>query len=180
MPRRVLDTNVLIRHRGDELGFSRLDQISVRRATECGRRLVAVHQANAILTPIYVEFLCGHATAHSVRLARGFLSPFDRVDGGRILPADRAEAIRLAARVPRDGLRRQTGDCLIRAICDRLNLEVFTFERRFPVRPAPAQRAAVAAGSLPTQPDRAGGRVGLDVADAQVPAGDAQAGGDAG
>lgn len=132
MARRVLDTNVLIRHWGDELGYSKLDQVTVRRATECGRRLIGIQQTNAILTPVYVEFLCGHATAHGVSLARGFLSAFELVDGGRILPADWEHAKRIAGRVARDGLRRQMGDCLIRAICDRLNLSVFTFEKRFP------------------------------------------------
>ena len=132
MPRRVLDTNMLIRHWGKELGFSRLDQISVGRADECAKRLIAFQRTDAILTPVYVEFMCGHATAHSVRLAKAFLNPFDIVDRGRILSGDWEVAKRIAARVAADGLRRQMGDCLIRAVADRLNLEVITLEKRFP------------------------------------------------
>ena len=68
-----------------------------------------------------------------MRLAKSFLTPFELVDGGRILPADWEVAKRIAARVSADGLRRQMGDCLIRAVADRLNLTVFTFEKRFPI-----------------------------------------------
>jgi predicted nucleic acid-binding protein len=38
----------------------------------------------------------------------------------------------LVRRVPPDGSRRQMGDCLIRAIADRLNAEVLTRDAGFP------------------------------------------------
>jgi predicted nucleic acid-binding protein len=132
MAKRTLDTNVLINHWGDEIGHSRLDQVTTRQAIACAANLIEIQYTNLILTPVFVEFLCGHATAHGVKLSRAYLGEFEIADGGKILPADWEEAKRLAARVPRDGLRRQMGDCLIRAICTRLNLEVFTFEKRFP------------------------------------------------
>ncbi len=127
-----MDTNVLIRHWGDNLGYSRLQDISIRQVTAAAERLTVVQRSDAILTPVYVEFLCGHATAHSVRLAKAYLNRFAVLDAGRILPTEWKQAKRIAARVPADGLRRQMGDCLIRAIADRLNLEVVTFEKRFP------------------------------------------------
>ncbi len=133
MPRRALDTNVLIRHWGDDLGYSRLEQVTPARAVASARRLVTIQRADAIVTPVYIEFICGHATAHSVRLAKAYLGVFEVIDAGRILPGDWDLAKRIAARVGPDGLRRQMGDCLIAALSERLNLEVVTFEKRFPL-----------------------------------------------
>jgi hypothetical protein len=94
--------------------------------------LIAIHATNSLLTPIYIEYVCGQGSAHEVELARAFLSGFKIADKGQILKADWEHARRIAERVPRDGLRRQLVDCLIRALCNRLNLECFTFEKRFP------------------------------------------------
>ncbi len=132
MARRVLDTNILINHWGDTFGRVSSRQITVRHADQCARKLISSQGTNSILTPIYVEFLCGQRSAHEVTLAKKFLASFEVLDQGRILPVDWENAKRIAARVPKDGLRRQMGDCLIRALCDRLKVEVFTFEKRFP------------------------------------------------
>jgi predicted nucleic acid-binding protein len=134
MPRRVLDTNILINHWGDATRGVQLRDVKRDRAARWGRELAGLQNTNLILTPIYIEFVCGNATAHELQLARAYLGAFEIADGGTIHARDWIEARRIAERVPRDGRRRQLGDCLIRAICDRLNLEVFTAEKRFPGR----------------------------------------------
>lgn len=130
MPRRVLDTNVLIGHWALFLQSEQHRQTAdaVRR---WAKRLIDLHGSDAILSPIYIEFVAGMRNEREARLARAYLGEFDVVDEGRILPRDWEKARELAERVPRDGLRRQLGDCLIRAICLRLKYDVFTHERRF-------------------------------------------------
>ena len=132
MARRILDTNVLINHWGREFSKTRPSTLTLKDARRSAEKLIELQSSNTILTPVYLEFLCGKGSEHEVTLAKAFLSKFEIADGGRILDQDWQNAKRIAARVPRDGLRRQMGDCLIRAICDRLKLEVFTFEKRFP------------------------------------------------
>jgi predicted nucleic acid-binding protein len=130
--RKILDTNVLINFWHEKARNKPPAAISKKRAAEWGRQLMHLRETNALLTPIYIEFVCGKGSAHEVELARAFLSGFEVVDGGQILKEDWENARRIAERVPRDGLRRQLVDCLIRAICNRLHLEFFTFEKRFP------------------------------------------------
>jgi predicted nucleic acid-binding protein len=67
-----------------------------------------------------------------MKLARAYLGEFEIVDAGRILPADWKVAKQIAHRILRDRSPRQLGDCIIRAICNRLHLEVLTADRRFP------------------------------------------------
>jgi predicted nucleic acid-binding protein len=132
MARKVLDTNVLINFWHDKAGNTPPAAITKRRAAEWGRQLIELQGTDALLTPIYIEFVCGKGSAHEVQLAHAFLAGFEMVDGGKIRKEDWEHARRIAERVPRDGLRRQLVDCLIRAICNRLHLEFFTFEKRFP------------------------------------------------
>jgi predicted nucleic acid-binding protein len=106
--------------------------ISRKLASTWGDKLARLQSSNSTLTPIYIEYVCGQRTAHEVDLARAYLGAFDLADGGKITKQDWVNARRIAERVPRDGLRRQLGDCLIRAICQRRHLEFVTFERRFP------------------------------------------------
>jgi predicted nucleic acid-binding protein len=132
MPRRVLDTNILIGYWAKALGGKRAAEFAPAQAARWGRQLADSTGGTDILTPIYIEFVCGQRTSHEMRLARAYLAIFQVADEGQILGRDWQEAKRIAERVPRDGLRRQLGDCLIRAICNRLNLEVLTGEKRFP------------------------------------------------
>ena len=132
MPRRVLDTNILINHWGDKLRSQRREELSETMAQQWARELIALTGAAAILTPVYLEYICGQTSATRVRLARAYLSVFEVADQGRILDDDWRRARQIAERVPRTGHRRQLGDCLIRAICDRLNLDLFTVDQRFP------------------------------------------------
>jgi predicted nucleic acid-binding protein len=67
-----------------------------------------------------------------VSLARAYLEAFELLDEDRIPPDDWRDARRISLRVSRDGRKRQVGDCIIRAICNRLNLDVLTADKRFP------------------------------------------------
>lgn len=49
----------------------------------------------------------------------------------KILSQDLDQARRVAERIPRDGKRRQLGDCLIGAMALHLNYDVVTLDRRF-------------------------------------------------
>jgi predicted nucleic acid-binding protein len=57
---------------------------------------------------------------------------FRLADDGAVTMEDWEEARRLAVRVPRVGRPRQLGDCLIRAIANRLRLRVKTFDIGMP------------------------------------------------
>ena len=132
MPRRVLDTNILINHWGHRRRGRPHAEIQPDDARAWATELISLQQTKAIVTPVAIEFLAGQESARAVFLAQTFLSQFDRIDQGRILPQDWADAERLARRVPVDRSRRQLGDCLIRAVCNRLGYEPVTVDRRFP------------------------------------------------
>jgi predicted nucleic acid-binding protein len=135
MAKRVLDTNVLINFWHHALGKRRLGDVSLADARRWGRDLLDLHDGGVVIvTPVFVEFLCGVQNARELALAHAFLAVFKIADAGEIPPKDWEETRRLAQRVPEDGKTRQMGDCLIRAICNRLKLEVLTGEKRF-VRP---------------------------------------------
>jgi predicted nucleic acid-binding protein len=128
----VLDTNILINFWIKKIKGKRLADLTRSDAARLARELIKLHGTNAILTPIYIEYVCGEGHAHAVTLARAYLQAFDLVDEGRILEQDWEEAKRIAHRVLPDNSPRQMGDCLIRAICKRLHLEILTADRRFP------------------------------------------------
>lgn len=134
MATRVLDTNILINHWYECARDRPLREITRRMAERWAGQLGHLHGTVAILTPIYVEYICGVQSRHQLELARSYLGAFPVADEGQILKQDWQYAERLASRVPADGLRRQMGDCLIRAICERLHLEPLTAELRYPHR----------------------------------------------
>ena len=75
--------------------------------------------------------LAGVMTSHELKLTRAFLAEFTCVDQRDIPSADWEKAIRLAQRVkklrkrlPSPARPRRLGNCLIRAIADRLDYEV--------------------------------------------------------
>ncbi|MGD0139162.1 MAG: PIN domain-containing protein [Tepidisphaeraceae bacterium] len=132
MARRVLDTNVLINHWRRSFPLKGSNQIPHRKAVACARSLIELQNSNAILSPIYIEYLCGPQSAGGVENARNYLDQFEIVDEGRILPEDWKESKRIAGRVSRNSAPRDMGDCLIRAICNRLNMDVVTLDAHFP------------------------------------------------
>jgi predicted nucleic acid-binding protein len=131
MRKQVLDTSVLIRHwrrcRGPTLA-GKTDKDAVGWA----RALIAFHQTEAIVTPVLVEFLGGVASGQELRLARAFLGEFRCIDRGNIPAGDWEEATRLAQRTGKDRRPRHLGDCLIRAIANRLKHGVWTYDEGFP------------------------------------------------
>jgi predicted nucleic acid-binding protein len=132
MPRRVLDTNILINFWAGKVVRHRAVDITARDAAAWAKELIELQGTDAILTPIYIEYVCGQGDENWMKLARAYLDEFDIVDDGRILPADWKVATQIAHRILRDRSPRQLGDCIIRAICKRLHLEVLTADRRFP------------------------------------------------
>ena len=132
MALRVLDTNILINFWGDCRRKYQPAQITEELARAWGRELVTLQGTRAILTPIYIEYVAGKCSELEVIWARAYLSVLHLIDDGNVTDADWRNAKRIAARVPARQGRRQLGDCLIRAISERLHHEVTTMDKRFP------------------------------------------------
>lgn len=131
MRRRILDTQILIRHWLDRLAKT-VGEADEQDAASWAAGLVETYSTNTIVTPVYIEFVAGTRGAAELRLARAYLAEMRVLDGGKILARDWVEARRLAERVPRDGRRRQLGDCLIKAIANRFRYEVISGDQSFP------------------------------------------------
>jgi hypothetical protein len=131
MKRTVLDTSVLLRAWND-LRKGPLSGVSVRDVRKWARHVIEEYDTDAIVTPVYIEVIAGGMSKHAVALTRAFLEEFRCVDEGKVLPQDWEEAVRLAQRVPRVPAPRDLGDCLIRAIADRLRFQVFSLDESFP------------------------------------------------
>ena len=132
MRHNALDTTILIAHwRRRRLArpLTELDEAEVER---WARQLIEIEQSDATVTPVLLEFLCGVGNKREMILARAFLKPFKAVDNRRTLRGDWQEAQRLAERVPANRRPRDLGDCLIRAIAQRLNHDVRTFDTGMP------------------------------------------------
>ena len=93
---------------------------------------LADHPQDGILTSIRLELLGGTRDQTETHLTTIFLDAFSLFDGGHVLAVDWSEAERLAKRVPASGRSRGAVDCLIRAICQRLHLEIDTDDRGMP------------------------------------------------
>lgn len=129
MRRLLLDTSVLIRGYHNSPGGIPGD---AERAMEWARTLVDRYSSNAIVSPVYLEFICGAKSAAELSLFESFLSVFEVADEWEIQRVDLREAQRISRRVPPDGKRRQFADCLIRAMANRLNCDVFSLDAGFP------------------------------------------------
>src|SRR4029079_1597469 len=109
------------------------------KATAWAEGLIEVYNTDLIASPILIEFLCGVENGADLVIRLAYLKPFRTIDEGSIPRDDWKEAERIAKRVPPRGGRRKLGDCLIKAISERLNCDVVTadsdFERRIPPRP---------------------------------------------
>ena len=127
MKRLVLDTSVLIRF----WQARALTHVPFKTVRVEARRLVDVYQTDAIVTPVYIEMVAGTRNGDELRRTRVFLSEFKVIDEWDVSSEDWQEAKRLAERVPRDGRRRQLGDCLVQAIANRLRYEVFAIDTFF-------------------------------------------------
>lgn len=126
MPKRVLDTNILIAH------FHRLGPLDGKGPDEAegwARGLIRDKETSAIVSPVVVEFLCGVLDERERELREGYLKAFEVIDEGKTLPQDWREARRLAKHPGFRPRSRDLGDCLILAICDRLKHEVVTDDK---------------------------------------------------
>jgi predicted nucleic acid-binding protein len=130
--RQILDTSILIRHWQLCRTGRSIDRISESDAEGWARDLIKIEDSNAIVTPVLLEFLCGVRDKREMILVRAFLSAFRCLDSGRTLVSDWREARRLAERVPANGRPRDLGDCLIKAIANRLNCGVRTSDAGMP------------------------------------------------
>jgi predicted nucleic acid-binding protein len=130
--RTILDTSVLIRHWNTGRGDTPLADVTERDVRGWADRLIELHQTKAIVTPVSVEMIAGVRSKHELKLLRAFLARFEVIDERRIPVQDWQETERIAQRVPRDGKPRQMGDCLIRAIANRLRCDVIAYDDSFP------------------------------------------------
>jgi predicted nucleic acid-binding protein len=131
MKNTVLDTSILINHwrRKRQRPLERYRAADVRK---WAKELIAFQDTDAIVTPVYLEMVAGVTNRHELDLTRAYLAEFQCIDERRILEEDWDDAIRRAQRVPASGRRRDLGDCLIRAIAERLNYDVQTSDLGFP------------------------------------------------
>ena len=131
MRKRLLDSCVLISHwrRRSRGGLSTTSADDVR---SWANELIALHDSNAIATPVVIEFLAGFTAKHDMDLGRLFAAQFVAIDGGDISEEEWKQTRQFAERVPRSKRPRQLGDCLIAAIARRHRYDVFTFDSAFP------------------------------------------------
>lgn len=125
MKHRVLDTNILIEiWHGKWPGGKpvRSDEAAVAEP----KKWRAKHPHDGIVTPVRLEFLGGARDKDELRLSDLFLSGFEVLDDGTVTRADWDGADRYARRIKGKGRARDAIDCLVRAICDRLNADVYT------------------------------------------------------
>jgi predicted nucleic acid-binding protein len=128
MANRIFDTSVLISHWRD-FSAAKRTSINMRLWAE---KLIGMYGSRWIVTPVYIEMVAGVTSSDELKVAQAYLDPFEIADEGEIPKGDWTEAKRLAQRVVSGVGKRQLGDCLVRAIANRLRCEVITFERRFP------------------------------------------------
>lgn len=86
------------------------------------------HPGDGLVTPVRLEFLGGTDDREEQRLGDLFLDRFPLYDGGRVLPEDWAVAERYARRIRGTGTKRDVIDCLVLALCDRLNADIYTLD----------------------------------------------------
>jgi predicted nucleic acid-binding protein len=128
MPKRVLDTNILLDFWNDRVRRcnGRFQPIDARR---WAKDLISLHDSNAILTPIYIEVIAGVLNPNESAGWEAFLREFNCVDEQRLLSEDWKLAIQFAKRIPRKTRPRKLGDCLIRALCKRLRYEIVSKDK---------------------------------------------------
>ena len=126
MAKRVLDTNILV------TGFRELQPYASRRPADAERQaqgLLKSRDADGIVSPVEVEFLCGIVDRHQMELAEAYLEQFPVLDRGLTPVEDWSEARRLAKHIGYQAQPRDLGDCLITAIAARLRAEIVTDDK---------------------------------------------------
>lgn len=130
MPKRLFDTSLLIAHFNQ---FPEQEQKTPAALRDWGAKLVEIHSTDPVCSPVVIELLAGTRDQQELYLHLAFLSAFTSIDDGKIPPGDWQKAQQLAQRVPskRSGRARDLGDCLIRAIADRLHCDVLALDKWF-------------------------------------------------
>src|SRR5437868_4981911 len=131
MRRTVLDTSILCSHWRRSFVQNR-KPLTAALIKKWAALLADRYDSDAIVTPILIEFMAGATNRMELAWYRAFIRCFQVIDSQSILRDDWMEALRLAERVPRDGKPRQLGDCLIRAVANRLRHDVATLDTGFP------------------------------------------------
>ena len=133
MPAGILDTSVLISYWRKRRSAKQAEPTpdDVRR---WGRELIRLRRTDAIVTPVRLEFIAGAQSRDELDLFEAFLEPFKVADDRHLTPQDWDRAFKYAERVPKDGKRRQLGDCLILALAERLRRTVVSLDQSFPRR----------------------------------------------
>ena len=130
---RVIDSNVLL-----GLWHGRYPSpIKVKVRTKRTAKLVAatwlrIYPGDGVLTPIRLELVGGGLDRDAVQLTDYFLDLFPLFDGGDVRREDWNTASRLARRVPFEPRPRGAVDCLTRAICQRLRLDLESLDTGLP------------------------------------------------
>ena len=131
MAKRIFDTSYLIRHWKT---FPDPTKRTVENMRSWAEKFVALYGSRRIVTPVFIEMVAGANSSDELKLTYAYLDPFEIVDEGKIPKEDWDEAKRIAQRVPPNGRNRHLGDCLIRAIANRLKCDVLTLDGTFPGR----------------------------------------------
>ena len=122
----LFDTNILI-----EIWHGRWPGGKPVRSEESAieepKKWLRKHQNDCILTPVRLEFIGGTRNKDELKLADIFLGAFDLL-GGDILREDWDLAERFARRIKEKGRARDAIDCLIKAICKRINADLETHD----------------------------------------------------
>lgn len=132
MSRRLLDTNVLVRHWRASWPRKAKKPPTSEATRRWARQLMELRAAKHIVLPIKIEFLAGRRSEEPLEIVTAFLDEFELADGGQVLDQDWARAEEYANRIPLSGSARDFGDCLIRALADRLRFEIDTFDSGMP------------------------------------------------
>jgi predicted nucleic acid-binding protein len=136
----ILDTSVLI------AWWREKRPRDVVHARQRARELIEKYTPpGCVVTPIRLEVLCGTRDPSEQQISEAYLKEFRCADEGKILAEDWIEAERIAKRVlfkstarkrksPPEPAPRDLGDCLIRAIANRLRMGVHSLDATFPSR----------------------------------------------
>jgi predicted nucleic acid-binding protein len=126
--RRVIDHNVILGiWHGRGPGGVKVE--SERTARQAAANWLREHPGDGIVTPVRLEFMGGTDDRDEQRLGDLFFAQFPLLDGGTVLPGDWELAEQFARRIRGTGRKRDAIDCLILAVCKRLNLDLYTLDK---------------------------------------------------
>ena len=130
---RVIDSNILLAlWHGHYPSPTKVKVRTKSTAKLVVKAWLAINPTDGVLTPIRLELVGGGLHRDQVKLTDYFLDLFPLFDDGDVRREDWDAALRLARRVPFEPRPRGAVDCLIRAICQRLGLQLKTLDTGVP------------------------------------------------